>query len=249
MNRGAGRLRVKMRVAFDAAGLGREIFVAYYIAEPSRIIPATKVMKPRRIIDAVPQLEKEVKILGAQIQLVIGTPKVEAAVPGTCMVYDPTEGSFIEPDQRMPLAVSDPIVVSTKSVVHRILLADDSQIVRTTLKKFLVEKSPEWEISEAENGQAALEKVVALRPALVMLDLNLPDMSGQEAARQIRQLSAGTKIIICSFNEPAHLEVIAKQVGADGYVTKTSSSDDFHKTIAAVLSQPLTESNGNSSVQ
>ena len=80
MNRDAGRLRIEARVAFDAAGFGREIFVAYHIAEPSRVIAASKVMKPRCIVDAVPELEEEVEILGAQVQLVLGTPKIEAVV-------------------------------------------------------------------------------------------------------------------------------------------------------------------------
>ena len=82
MNRGAGRLRIEMRVAFDAAGLGRELLVAYHVAEPSRVVAAPKVMKPRRIVDAVAELEEEVEILGAQVQLLLGTPKVEAAVSG-----------------------------------------------------------------------------------------------------------------------------------------------------------------------
>ena len=80
MNRGAGRLRVEVRVAFDAAGLGRELLVSYHVAEPSQVIPAPKVMKPRRIVDAVPELEEEVEILRAQVQLLLGTTKVEAAV-------------------------------------------------------------------------------------------------------------------------------------------------------------------------
>jgi len=80
MNRGAGRRRVELRVAFDAAGLGCELLVAYHVAEPSRVIAAPKVMKPRRIVDAVPELEEKVEILRAQVQLLLGTPKIEAAV-------------------------------------------------------------------------------------------------------------------------------------------------------------------------
>jgi CheY-like chemotaxis protein len=155
-------------------------------------------------------------------------------------------------EQRKPTNVADPIVAST-TFANRILLADDSRIVRRTLKNFLVQKSPAWEISEAESGQEAVKKVVTSQPALVVLDLNLPDVPGQEAARQIRQLSPATKIIICSLNDSAHLEAIAKHVGAEGYITKTSSPNDFHKTIAAVLKQALTlppsPASGNSAVQ
>ncbi len=61
MNRGAGRRRVEVRVAFDAAGLGRELLVSYHVAEPSQVIPAPKVMKPRRIVDAFPERRKSLR--------------------------------------------------------------------------------------------------------------------------------------------------------------------------------------------
>jgi hypothetical protein len=80
MNRGAGRLRIEVRVAFDAAGLGCEVLVADHVAEPSRVIATAKVMKPRGIVDALRELEEEVEILGAQVQIPLRTPKVKAVV-------------------------------------------------------------------------------------------------------------------------------------------------------------------------
>lgn len=65
MNCGAGGLRIEVRVAFDAAGLGRELLVAYHVVEPSRVVPAPKVMKPNRIVDTVSDLQEEVKVLSA----------------------------------------------------------------------------------------------------------------------------------------------------------------------------------------
>ena len=80
VNRGARRLRVEVWVAFDAAGFGSEVFVPYDIAKPSRVIAAPKVMQPRRIVDAVSELEEKAEILCAQVQLFLGTPKIEAVV-------------------------------------------------------------------------------------------------------------------------------------------------------------------------
>ena len=80
VNRHPGRLRIEVRVAFDAAGFGREVLVPYHIAEPSRVIAAPKVMEPRRIVDAVPELEEEGEILRPQIQLLLRAAKIEAVV-------------------------------------------------------------------------------------------------------------------------------------------------------------------------
>ena len=119
--------------------------------------------------------------------------------------------------------------------VTRILLADDSQIVRRMLKAILLQQNPSWEISEAENGHQALNRTVALRPHLAMLDLNLPDMSAQDAARQMRQLSPATKIILCSLSDSAHLATMAQHLGADGYFSKTASPEELHRMIDSVL--------------
>jgi DNA-binding NarL/FixJ family response regulator len=119
----------------------------------------------------------------------------------------------------------------------RVLLVDDSQILRNAIKALLVEQNPTWEICEAENGRQALERVLSQRPTLVMLDLSLPDMPGHEVARQIRQISPTTKVIICSLSDSAQLAVIAQEVRADGYFEKSSSPDDLHKLIASVLRQ------------
>jgi hypothetical protein len=75
MNRHAGRLRVEVRVAFDAAGFRREVLVPDHIAEPSRVIAASKVMEPGCIVEAVPELEKKREILGTQVQLLLRTPE------------------------------------------------------------------------------------------------------------------------------------------------------------------------------
>jgi DNA-binding NarL/FixJ family response regulator len=117
----------------------------------------------------------------------------------------------------------------------RILLADDSKIVRTMLKNLLVDRNPAWEISEAENGHETLQKIQAIHPEAVLLDLNLPDMPGSQVASQIRQASPSTKIIFCSFSDSTQLAFMAQKAGVDGYVMKGSSADEMSDTILSVL--------------
>lgn len=134
-----------------------------------------------------------------------------------------------------PFTVADSNNSAPKPVGTRILLVDDSRIVRTALKDFLLQENPAWEIIEAEKGQEAIEKIPELRPALVILDRNLPDIPGHEAAQQIRQLSPATKIAVCSVSDPAHLAVMAQNAGADGYFTKDSSPTEMYKIITSAL--------------
>lgn len=127
------------------------------------------------------------------------------------------------------------VATPPKSANPRILLVDDSRIVRTKLKSFLASLNAAWEIFEAETGQEALANALAVQPNVAVIDLNLPDMLGHETARQIRRTSPTSKIIICSFADSSLLAITAQQIGADGYFTKDSDPHELHKTIVSIL--------------
>jgi len=102
----------------------------------------------------------------------------------------------------------------------RILIADDHAAVRLGLRSEL-ESNPKWEIcGEAENGQEAIEKVLELKPDLVM-----PIINGIEASRQIRQLAPNIKILLCTMHNSTQLQLdlIARQAGADAVLNKSQS--------------------------
>ncbi len=116
----------------------------------------------------------------------------------------------------------------------RILLADDFEVVRTGLKALLGDGS--WEIcGEAENGLAAVEKVIELTPDLVVLDVTMPILNGFEAAREIRKLAPATKIVIFSMHESAGMVREAKESGADAYIVKSEGIEVLEKTITRLL--------------
>jgi DNA-binding NarL/FixJ family response regulator len=117
----------------------------------------------------------------------------------------------------------------------RILLVDDHELSRTGIKS-LLEHVPEWEIcGEATDGRDALEKVQRLRPDLVIMDAIMPNMSGIEAARRIREQSPGTKIVVVSVHDSHAVAQLSSLVGADVFLTKTASPKNLRDTIANLL--------------
>jgi DNA-binding NarL/FixJ family response regulator len=117
----------------------------------------------------------------------------------------------------------------------RILLVDDHEVVRRGVK-LLLQHQPEWEVcGEAQNGKEAIDQVVILKPDLVILDLSMPVMGGLEAAREIRRVSPGTKILIFTMHDSPRLAAEVERAGADGYVSKTALSAELQKTITILL--------------
>ena len=116
-------------------------------------------------------------------------------------------------------------------MTSRILLADDHEIVRSGMKSLLDAHHPWVVCGEAENGKQAVEKVMELKPDMVVLDLSMPVMNGIEAAREIRKLSPKTKIVMFSMHDSARMAYEAKEAGADAYIVKSSGIDVIEKTL------------------
>jgi DNA-binding NarL/FixJ family response regulator len=100
----------------------------------------------------------------------------------------------------------------------------------------MLRENPKWQIiGEAADGLEAVQKAGALRPDLVLLDIGLPKLNGIEAARQIRVIAPGSRIIFVS--QESCLDVVAEAfgVGARGYVLKTRVGRDLLAAVEAVL--------------
>jgi DNA-binding NarL/FixJ family response regulator len=98
---------------------------------------------------------------------------------------------------------------------YRVLVVDDHAVVRSGLKH-LLEEQPGVEVcSEATTGVEAVENVKKAKPDMVLLDLTMPDMNGLDAARQIREISPNTDILVLSMH---YTEEIRREHGVgDGY--------------------------------
>lgn len=115
-----------------------------------------------------------------------------------------------------------------------ILIADDHTLVRETWS-LILNTDPRFNvIAESGSGEEAIELSKALRPNVVIMDINLPGMNGIEATQQIRKYSPGTKILGVSLHtQPTYARKMI-QKGAMGYVTKNSSREEMFKAIVEI---------------
>lgn len=80
----------------------------------------------------------------------------------------------------------------------RVLIVDDHEITRRTIRSFLI-SYPEWQIcGEAVDGVEAVEKAKSLRPDVILMDVSMPRMNGLEATKAIKKNNPEAKIIIVS---------------------------------------------------
>jgi DNA-binding NarL/FixJ family response regulator len=116
----------------------------------------------------------------------------------------------------------------------RILLVEDFEpLLRYEAS---LQENPEWRIvGEATDGLEAVQKAEALRPDVILLDIGLPKLNGIEAARQIRVLTPGSRIIFVTQESSAGVVTEALSFGARGYVLKIRAVTDLLAAVEAVL--------------
>ena len=105
------------------------------------------------------------------------------------------------------------------------LIVDDSRVIRKVSRHIL--ESLDFAVEEAENGQDALDQCAASMPDVILLDWNMPVMSGIEFIRCLRERPDGAKpkVVFCTTeNDVAHIRE-AIDAGADEYVMKPFDHD------------------------
>ncbi|MEK3758274.1 response regulator transcription factor [Paenibacillus sp. FSL P4-0338] len=118
---------------------------------------------------------------------------------------------------------------------YKILIVDDHMVVREGLKMIL-ETDDHFEIAgEAENGQAALRLIDELSPDVVLLDLNMPVMSGEETLQALKARHSEIPVIILTTYNEDGLMINALALGAKGYLLKDTSRDELFRTIESAI--------------
>ena len=125
---------------------------------------------------------------------------------------------------------------------RHILIADDFPEWRIQIRKILSSRGEGQVISEASDGQEALQKAMELRPHIVLLDIAMPVMDGFEAAYRIRQHCPNTHIIFVTQTRDDDLMEAALRMGAAGYVLKVNAATELVAVIASAVAN-----NGRSS--
>lgn len=94
-----------------------------------------------------------------------------------------------------------------------VLVVDDSRVSRMMLSKMISMSDDSWNVVEAENGQQAVEKAMAARPDLIVMDINMPVMDGFQATEILRPQLSGTTMILLSANIQSSSQVRAEELG------------------------------------
>ena len=104
------------------------------------------------------------------------------------------------------------------------LIVDDEPQIRRLLRVVL--EGENYQVQEAENGQQGLTEIANRRPAIILLDLGLPDMEGLEVLKRLREWSEAP-VIVLSVRDDEQSKVAALDSGAEDYVTKPFSTAEL----------------------
>jgi two-component system, NarL family, invasion response regulator UvrY len=115
----------------------------------------------------------------------------------------------------------------------KVLLVDDHAIVRSGLRR-LFAALPGIQISEAATGREALAMVRADRPALIVLDLNLPGLGGLELLRRLLAEHSEARVVVLSMHAEALYATRALRAGAAGYLSKNASPEELLEAVRRV---------------
>lgn len=109
----------------------------------------------------------------------------------------------------------------------RLLLVDDHAVVRTGLRMMLEGEQDIEIVGEAESASEALNQISLLEPDVVLMDIGLPDMSGIDATREIKQLAPDIAVVALTIHEDEEYFFKMLDAGASGYVPKRAAPEEL----------------------
>jgi DNA-binding response OmpR family regulator len=151
------------------------------------------------------------------------------------------EASFQQTPNSLPKAISN--FTQGSSTMERILVVEDDHAVQRALKRLFETEGFEIEISS--DGKSALEAFRRTTPSAIVLDLRLPQMSGRDVCREIKQQSPAIPIIVLSAASDVSDKVLLLELGADDYVTKPFSPRELLARVRAALRRTVRKEAGD----
>ena len=122
-----------------------------------------------------------------------------------------------------------------KGAVIRVVLADDHQLLRSTLSNYLGTHDDIMVVAEAGNGDDALEQTLEHKPDILLLDLNMPGKSGLDALPDIKEQAPDVKVLVLTGRDDDNYILRALRSGANGYVLKSTDEQKLVESIRNVM--------------
>src|SRR3984957_6688155 len=184
----------------------------------------------------IPGMRERLRQLGGQLEVDFG----RGGTPGSASV-PLKKARVVQPLEESEFAVvasngnSNGDVTSSSDTRRRILIADDHEVMRRGVRG-LLESHDEWAVcGEAFEGREVVTKSRELRPDLIIMDINMPGLTGIDAAQQIRKENPSAKILFFSVHESAQTVREVVNAGAQGYVAKSRAGHDLVDAVRSVL--------------
>lgn len=115
-----------------------------------------------------------------------------------------------------------------------IILADDHAVVRTGIRMLLEAQSDIEIVAEVESGKEAVKQAASLRPTVVLMDIQMPEMSGIEATKEIKKKAPDSAVLALTMHEDEQYFFEMLHAGASGYVPKRAAPDELLSAIRTV---------------
>ena len=119
----------------------------------------------------------------------------------------------------------------------KLLIVDDSNVSRMMIRGRIAAMQPEWELSEAARGDEAVALVPSLRPDFITMDVNMPGISGFDAAQQILQTNPQVRIVMLTANIQSSSRDKAQQLSVK-FVQKPVTQTSMQQAIDYFLGAP-----------
>ncbi|AHG89457.1 response regulator receiver [Gemmatirosa kalamazoonensis] len=118
--------------------------------------------------------------------------------------------------------------------VIRVVLADDHAIVRAGLKAVLSSAKDIQVVGEASNGREAVAMIERLNPHVVVMDLDMPEMGGAEATKEVAATHPSTRVLVLTMHDENESLVPLLEAGASGYLVKSVADRELVAAVRAV---------------
>jgi NarL family two-component system response regulator LiaR len=115
----------------------------------------------------------------------------------------------------------------------RVVVADDHKVVRAGIRELLSDEPDITVVGEARDGREAVELALAQRPDVVVMDINMPELSGVEATRQIRAAAPQVRVLVLTAYQDDPYIYGLLDAGASGYILKTAEGGDIVRAVRA----------------